>query len=132
MDWRDYDIKINYKEEIRKILIDIAHKRGTITYDGLLEKSGIKDNYRIKNEVKKPLLFKVLREVMLYEYENGRPCLTIIVVSSSTKKPSIDFYGIAEEIGVKNKEIDNEIFLEKELEDVYGVWEHELFYRTYK
>lgn len=91
-----YNNYVDYKGKIRDILIELAHKRSYITYEDLCIKSGIYDDYIIKKEAKMPFLFKILKEVMVYEFENRRRCLTIIVfISDKLLYPSDSFYKIA-------------------------------------
>ncbi|MCZ8330695.1 MAG: hypothetical protein O9282_05225 [Flavobacterium sp.] len=128
-----YNNYVDYKGRIRDILIELAHKRSYITYEILCEKSGIYDDYTIKKEIKMPFLFKVLKEIMVYEHESNRRCLTIIVFKSDKfLKPSDVFFKIAEECEVKNKDIDNETFFRTELEEVYSTWENKDFYNYFR
>lgn len=128
-----YNNYVDYKGRIRDILIELAHKRSYITYEDLCIKSGIYDDYIIKKEAKMPFLFKILKEVMVYEFENRRRCLTIIVfISDKLLYPSDSFYKIAEECGVKHKDIDNKTFLTTELEEVYSTWENKDFYNYFR
>ena len=132
MAYNDYNY-INYESIIREILIELAHKRKSITYSKLLIKSGIHDDVNIATKIKKPFLFNVLKSILEYEVSKDRPLLTIIVfLDDNIKEPSSKFYIIAEELGLKDKNIKNETFFKDKLEEVYGIWGDNRFYDYYK
>ncbi len=129
----NYDYRnINYERKIREILIELAHKRESITYSNLLIKSGIDEDVYVKKEIKKLFLFKTLKSILDYEISKDRPLLTIIVFLENIKRPSPKFYIIAEELGIKDMKVEDETFFKEKLEEVYGAWEDIKFYNFFK
>ena len=77
-------------------------------------------------------MFKTLKSILEYEISKDRPLLTVIVFLDNINRPSPKFFTILEELGVKDKNIGDEMFYKDNFADVYLIWGDIGFYDYYK
>ena len=69
-------------------------------------------------------IFRFLKDITSYEYREGRPLLSVLVVLADKGLPGEEFFNLARQLGVYHGRIeleDNEFF-EKEKKRVYEFW----------
>lgn len=82
------------KKEIRKILIQEAHKKKLIPYGDLINKMTI-----ISLKPKSDSFADMLGEISREEHRAGRGMLTVIVVGYLSRVPGSGFFTVARELG---------------------------------
>jgi len=86
------------KEQAKKILIEVATRKGRIAYSELVGKISA-----LKLEAHDPRLFHLLGEISTEEDKAGRGMLTAIVVhKSGDMQPGPGFFELAKSLGKKN------------------------------
>ena len=111
------------EREIRRVLIEVASVRGTITYRGLIQSLGLP--YNLKNADDRHMLALSLCDICEYEHEDFRPLLSVLVVNESgihRGRPSPAFFEFARKIG-KHRDDSDEKFLYYETRKVWKQWE---------
>ena len=99
-------------------LIEVAMARRTITYGDLAERIGLpRRGPRMAREVG-----RLLELVSLYEACHARPLLSVVVFSTTDRKPGEGFFNLARGLGLLNEEDDENAFYRFELGAVYHTW----------
>lgn len=87
-------LREDIETEIRRILIDVARKSGTISYAELASRLTV---YPLPlNDTR---LFVVLDEISTKEVAAGRGMLSVVVVRKSLGRPSVGFFQLAKSLG---------------------------------
>ena len=108
---------MSYRADIRDYLIRIAHRHEKIQYKPLGKRFHL--NWRSRS------LSQVLRDISAFEYRQGRPMLTAIVVRATGKEkgfPGRGFTELAERLGKKGRSVDSKAFAAAEQNEVYAYW----------
>ncbi len=124
---------MNYTTNLLRIcLIEKAKERKTLTYTELYKESGCGLSADFSDKFVFYDLIRRLNDILTWEVERGRRCLTIIVKRENEKMPLNYFFKLTKYLGIQSKNERNSTFYKKELEQVYATWEHALFYLTFK
>lgn len=106
------------QENVRKILIEIAQKKGKISCSEICRRA------KLKLDMSKPydwgILGNMLGHISHFENQYGRPMLSAIVAGRNQITPSVGFLMTAKELGrdIKNKD---ECWFE-EMNRVHDYW----------
>jgi len=99
-------------------LVEVAMARGTITYGDLAERIGLpRRGPRMAREVG-----QLLELVSRYEASHARPLLSVVVFSTTDKKPGRGFFSLARDLGRLHDGEDENAFYRFELGAVYHTW----------
>ena len=111
------------EKSIRNMLIYVAQHKGVTTYSGLVNSCDLHLNLADKYD--RELLSDMLCDICLYEHENFRPLLSVLVVNESGEYknlPSYSFFKFAEKLG-KYRDGDHEKFAFYEKNRCYKEWQ---------
>ncbi len=117
---------------LRDCLIENAKNHRILTYTQLYEESGCSLSTDFSDKYVFYDLIQRLTEILKYEFYNDRPCLTIIIKREHEKMPMKEFFKLTKILGAQAKGIQNKIFYNNELNQVFACWEHKIFHRTFK
>jgi hypothetical protein len=112
------------EEQIREVLIDVASRKGTISYGQLNAEIPLHLDLNMAND--KAFLGHLLSNISKYEHDQSRPLLAALVTNGKrTQKGTPDkvFFTLAEELGSYKGEVDKIEWLELEKRHVYKEWE---------
>lgn len=84
------------ERRIREILIEIASKKNVITYSELIIKAKL--DLDMNAPYDRGVIGRLLGSVSAFEYEEGRPMLSSVVITVSGKQGD-GFFKLAEELG---------------------------------
>jgi len=116
-------------EKVYKKLIEVAkrqgkYEKGIITYSDL--------NYDcqlgivFEGDAGGKEIGKILGEISEIEFKNKRPLISVVVIRKNLKPlmASHGFFNLAEELGLKSTNEDNQLFFAKELGRVHDYWKN--------
>jgi len=99
-------------------LIEVAMHRGTTTYGALAERLGLpRRGSRMARE-----LGGILDLISRYEAAHHRPLLSVVVFSTTDRKPGKGFFKLARELGFLEAKTDEDAFYRFQLGAVYHTW----------
>ena len=99
-------------------LVEVAMARETTTYGALAERIGLpRRGPRMAREVG-----HLLEIVSVYETCHARPLLSVVVFSTTARKPGRGFFALARELGLLTEEEDEDAFYRHQLGAVYHTW----------
>ncbi len=99
-------------------LIEVAMDRGTTTYGALAERIGLpRRGPHMARE-----LGRLLELISLYETQHARPLLSVVVFSTTDKKPGRGFFALARSLGLLAEDEDEDAFYRHQLGAVYHTW----------
>ncbi len=99
-------------------LVEVAMARETITYGALAERIGLpRRGPRMAREVG-----RLLELVSLYETYHARPLLSVVVHSTTDKKPGRGFFALARDLGLLAEGDDEDPFYRHQLGAIYHTW----------
>ncbi len=99
-------------------LVEVAMRRETTTYGALAERLGLpRRGNRMARE-----LGEVLERISQYEAVHHRPLLSVVVFSTTDRKPGKGFFRLARELGLLRAEDDEDAFYRFQLGAVYHTW----------
>ncbi len=109
--------------EIYKFLKEVAKKRkgekGIIYYSDLANEF----NLPFENSEDRNKLFELIGEITQFEFDNGRPLLSVVVVhKDDTRMPGDGFFKLACDLEVWDGKEDRLIFFGKELNKTHNYW----------
>ncbi len=108
------------KEEIKMILIEVAKRRGLITYSDLTKKMNtVRLSTENKDEVQ--IIAQLLGELSCEENRTGHGMISALVIhKTGDQEPGLGFFDYAKEIG---KEFDDKTkFWVEECKKVHNYW----------
>lgn len=124
---------MNYTNKLlRFCLIENAKNRRILTYTQLYKESGCGLSTDFSDEYVFKDLIERLKDILTWEVERGRRCLTIIVKRESEEMPRDFFFHLTKNLGIQAKNKKNSTFYEEELEQVFTTWENKGFCLTFK
>lgn len=103
--------------ELRFRLIEIARRKQVVTYGEIAPYFGLD----MQNPQDRNTISYMLDEVSEYEFRNGRPLLSAVVILAHGNSPGEGFYTMATRIGRFNGNDDLFFFVE-ELNRVHEYW----------
>jgi len=108
-------------DTVREHLIDLAHAGKTVTYQDLAIACGLKLDLSL--ELHRARIGEILGDISVYEYNAGRPLLSVVAVLAETKLPSDGFYRLAEQLGFGTvKRLKQDLFGEMEMGRCFEFW----------
>lgn len=111
------------EEQIRQELIDFVkigdNNNSFARYKPLAGKVGVPYG----NEYERDLFHAMLGNVSQYEFENGRPMLSVVVVTEDLI-PGRGFFKLARELGKQKPDIDDDTFAVRERKDLFEYWKN--------
>lgn len=119
--------------EVRDMLIEIARKKGIIYYQELCDGCKLPLNMR-DNPQDRLEIGSILGEISTYEYKNGRPLLSSLVLSRSGEEGD-GFYKLCEELGITSdwrKLKRDEFFTVQEINKCHNFWSDLSDYNKFK
>lgn len=113
----------NLEKDIRRELIDFVkigdNDNSFVRYKPLAEKFHIP----FGNEHERNLLYEMIGNISKYEHSNGRPLLSVVVVTEDYI-PGRGFFTLAKELGKQESNEDNDSFALKEREELFEFWKN--------
>lgn len=109
--------------KVREALIAVAKNRKIISYQDLCNQCGLKLDM-VNNPNDRREIGKILGEISIYEFDEGRPLLSALVVSKNGDEGD-GFYKLCEFLGItKNwrKLKQDEIFSVQEISKCHEYW----------
>ena len=108
---------------VREKLIEIASRKNIIHYQQLCNDCFLKlDMYNNPDDRKE--IGRILGEISTYEFENDRPLLSAVVIST-TGEEGDGFYKLCEELGITSdwrKLKRDEVFAVQEIQKCHDFW----------
>ncbi|TNE27291.1 MAG: hypothetical protein EP346_12830 [Bacteroidetes bacterium] len=121
------------EKDIRSKLIELARNKTPWSYSQLNEQLMLGLNF--KNEHHRKYIGEILGEISMYEYNNGRPLLSALIIHKSKDREQGDgFYKLCSEIyGKQWDELksDRDFELER-MKECYSFWKDNENYKKYK
>ncbi len=112
--------------KIRKELIKIAKDRQVIKYGELADR--VNYLYKCHFGADEKEFHDMLGRVSAYEFQNGRPLLSVIVVTTSPKTGNLlaghGFFTLAKELGKQQGTVDDDTFAMNEMNELFDYWEN--------
>jgi len=122
-------------KNIRTYLIELSRQRAnqTVTYQKLSDDCSLGLNM-LENPSDRTTLGKLLGEISTYEFNNGRPLLSALVLRSGDNYEGDGFYKLAEDLGFGNwKRLKKEgIFEIQEIKKCIDFWVNDVNYKKNK
>lgn len=106
--------------QLRERLIEAARHRGFVYYKEVAQRLDIVSD-RLDHSRE---MANALDEISIYEHENGRPLLSVVVVHQDDKRPGQGFFKMAKHTGVQEPATDNDAFYVHELTRAWDYWEN--------
>ena len=119
---------------VRNKLIEVAHKRGIIHYQELCDICSLKLDMR-ENPHDRLEIGKILGIIAEYEYKEGRPLLSAIVLSKWGGEEGDGFYKLCEELGITSdwrRLKKDDTFSVREINKCHEFWSDNDNYIMYK
>lgn len=119
--------------EVRDMLIEIARKKRIIYYQELCDGCKLPLNMR-DNPQDRLEIGSILGEISTYEYKNGRPLLSSLVLARSGEEGD-GFYKLCEELGITGdwKRLKRDgVFAAMEIKRCHEFWDDNTKYQNYK
>jgi len=115
-------------QNVYDLLKRIAHDEKTIYYSNLNVQCGLDLDFKKGCDRKE--IGAILGEVSLFEYEQGRDLLSIVVVNKTEQinrifLPSNGFFKLAQRLKVMTEEESKIEFFSRELRNVYNYWKEQ-------
>lgn len=98
-------------------LIETAARQDVTTYGAIAPLVGLD----MGNPSHRVRISKLLEEICRYEVSEGRPMLSVVVVSSRTSIPGPGFFDLAKDLRRHNGK-DNQAFFVEELRRIHAFW----------
>lgn len=111
------------EERIRKMLIEVASQKTSITHDRLNAQVPLHLDLKMPND--RVYLNQLLQTISQYEHDRDRPLLPALVIyAKGTHKgrPDTAFFELAEELGRYEPEADKTQWLTREQSRLYEEW----------
>jgi hypothetical protein len=104
-------------ETLFRDLIEVARARRTITYQEAAEVVRLD----LRSSGQRAELSAMLRAISLHEHQQGRPLLSVVVVSEATNFPGRGFFRLLESLCFTIKDTEEAVY-ERELSRVHEHW----------
>jgi len=112
------------EEQIRKILIEVASQKTTISYEQLNAQAPLHLDLSMSGD--RVYLGQLLHTISRYEHDMGRPLLSAVVIhAKGTHKgmPNNTFFELAQELGRYRGHADKAQWLKREQKRLYEEWQ---------
>ena len=119
--------------EVRLFLIELARKRqGFIYYQDLSDKCNLGFNFQ-DNPNDRTEIGRILGEISEYEYNQGKPLLSALVLSKSLQEGD-GFFKLCEELGYGSyrKIKSDPAFTSIQMNRCYEFWQNDNNYKKYR
>lgn len=118
---------------VREYLINVARRRTdqTVTYQKLCDDCGLKlDMYGSPYDRK--IIGNILGDISVFEYNNGRPLLSALVVRLNDGEEGYGFYRLCEELGLGNaRNLKENYFEYTQIRECIDFWTNDEKYKTH-
>ncbi|MGQ9676623.1 MAG: hypothetical protein ACUVX1_13255 [Chloroflexota bacterium] len=103
-------------EELKRV----AREQSLTTYGAIAPLVGLNVGLRAHRN----RLNEILRDIAIYEHQQGRPLLPVVVVLSQEGRPAQSFFKLAQGLGLYSgqSELDALEFFSKEVARVHAAW----------
>lgn len=120
-------------EKVRAVLIDLARKAKTITYQELSDQCEL-GLFMRESEFARAEIGRILGEISAFEHINGRPLLSSLVITKGDNYQGDGFYKLCEELGFGNwKKLKADISFEiGQMNACYDFWKNNTNYSKFK
>jgi hypothetical protein len=116
---------------VREYLIDVAQANKTTSYQELSNRCRLGLDMSLAHH--RAEIGSILGIISDYEYEAGRPMLSVVAVLAETGLPSDGFYRLCEGLGLGTiKRLKEDCFGEQEMAKCFAFWRHARNYQTYR
>lgn len=107
-------------QEIYKKLQEVARKQELITYSEIARLASL----NMESQAERNRIGEILGEISMFEYDQGRPLLSAIVVHADDLTPGRGFFHLARQLGLLGGHDDRSetTFFVNEVKKVYRYW----------